>query len=246
MNLKSIFFIICFGIFFTPSYSFSILNIPRSLNATDRATALSILGYGSASKILDDPFPLGGYSGLELGFQTDLIQTERISGLGSGAVSQTQTSYTTLSLGKGLFNNVDLFAQLSLLGQRESVSSYGTQFRWGFFQASYFPIYMSTNLHWSTSNFSNLIATNSYGLDLIVGFKADDVTLYFGGGPIHSDGTFSGGTGGITDTGETVKSSLQDVRFIAGLNVKFGNGFFAGEIDNYQTAVYSAKIGYRY
>lgn len=216
------------------------------MTASDRATALSILGYGSSAKILGDPFPLGGYSGLELGLQTEMLQTERISSLGAGAVSQTQTSYSMLTIGKGLFNNLDVLAHFSLLGQSENISNFGSQIRWGFFQASYFPIYMSTILHWNTSNFSNLITTNTYGLDLIAGFKAGDVTLYFGGGPVQTSGVFSGGSGGITDNGETVKSGLKDSRFIAGMNVKMGNMFFAGEIDNYTSAVYSAKLGYRY
>ena len=224
----------------------ALIQIPYQMSTADMNKALQIFGYGSATKVLDDPYPLGGYDGLEIGFSNETMHTDRISSLGAGATQQSQTSYQSVTLGKGIYNNIDTFVSFSLLGQAENISEVGGQIRWGFFQASYLPIYLSWILHGNTFNCQNLIVTNSLGMDLIAGFKEGDVTLYFGGGPIRASGNFTGGIGGITSSGQTQGIGILDSRFLAGLNIKFGKYFVVGEIDNYASAAYAAKIGYRY
>ena len=223
----------------------ALLPIPTKLTVTDRTQALQLIGYGSSQKILDDPYPLGGYSGFEIGLSNEALQTDQFASMGSKAPTQSQVNYNTITIGKGIYNNVDTFLTFSLMGA-ENVTDVGAQIRWGFYQASYLPIYMSAVLHGNSFNCEDLIVTNSIGLDLIAGFKEGDVTLYFGGGPIRTQGVFSGGTGAITDTKQTVGMGLLDSRFLAGLNIRFGKYFLAGEIDSYSTAVYGAKIGYRF
>lgn len=226
--------------------SWSLLQIPTALTQKDRDAALEILGYGTAVKILDDPYPLGGYSGFEIGLSSEILSTAEISRLGAKSTTQSETSYQTINVGKGVYNNIDTFLQFSFLGQQENMAHFGGQVRWGFYQAEYLPVYLSLNVHGASTNFQNLISTTAYGLDLIAGFKEGDVTLFFGGGPIKAQGVFSGGSGGVTDTGETLKNSLQDSRFLAGLNIKFDKIFVSLELDRYSYPVYSAKLGFRF
>jgi hypothetical protein len=223
------------------------LQIPGQLTKSDENKILQILGYGSSAKILGDPYPLGGYSGLEVGYSAEILQTDQLAALGSAATMQSQLSYNMITIGKGLYNNIDTFLTFALMGQQENITNVGGQIRWGFFQASYLPIYLSAVLHGNSFNCENTVVTNTVGLDIIAGFKEGDVTLYFGGGTIRVQGTFTGGNGGITSDGGNDSASIAGSRFLAGLNVKFfGKAFFAGEIDNYANAVYSAKLGYRF
>ena len=222
------------------------LSIPNNMTSTDRQTALEALGYGSGTKLLGDPYPLGGYSGVELGITSEIIPTSDISRLGSKATQQTETSYSVLTLGKGLYNNVDGFIQFGLSGTAENISNYGGQLRWGFYQAEYVPAFLSLVLSGSTTNFQNLIITNNQALDLVTGINVDDVTLYLGTGQMRVQGTFVGGASGITDTSETLRESISGNHFLAGVNLKFSKVFLAMQIDRYTQANYSAKLGFRF
>jgi hypothetical protein len=151
-----------------------------------------------------------------------------------------------LTLGKGLYNNVDGFIQFGLSGTAENISNYGGQLRWGFYQAEYVPAFLSLVLSGSTTNFQNLIITNNQALDLVTGINVDDVTLYLGTGQMRVQGTFVGGASGITDTSETLRESISGNHFLAGVNLKFSKVFLAMQIDRYTQANYSAKLGFRF
>lgn len=226
------------------------LVIPSGLTGHDRGTALAILGYGSAVKLVDNPYPLGGYSGLEVGLSTEIIDTSQIAKLGNGAPTQSQTSYDVLSVGKGFYDNIDVFFQFGFLGQAEQITNFGGQLRWGFFEAKSLPIFASLVVHGNSANFNNQIDTNSFGVDLVGGVTEGDATVYVGVGTLRSMGVFTGGsaaTGGITDTSITERNGIEDNRFLGGLNVKIAKeAFVAGEIDSYTQPAYSAKLGLRF
>jgi len=228
------------------SPAIALLVIPTKLSAQDEGKILNILGYGTACKILGDPYPLGGYSGVEIGLEENILQTDQISSLGSGAAQQGQTTYNTLTLGKGIYNNIDTIVQFAFLGQTENVSNFGGQVRWGFYQAEYLPIYLSTVAHWDSTNFANLVTTTTMGGDLIMGVHEGDVTLYLGAGIIRSMGSFAGGTGAITASGNTEQNGIEDNRFIVGLNFKIQKAYLAGEMDQTRLPTYAAKLGFRF
>ena len=231
---------------FVPILTYAELRIPGNLTAADENTALEILGLSTVMKTLGDPFPLGGYSGIEFGLTMNVISSAEIARLGSRTTAQSETNYHTLTAGKGLYRNLDALVSFSHAGQSENIQSFGMQFRWGVFQAEYLPIYSSLVLSMASTNFNNLIITNNYNLDILFGFKEGDLTLYFGGGMIRALGTFSGGTGGVTASGKTDYHALTAEHVLAGLNVKFGNWFTAFELDRSSGPTYSAKLGYRF
>lgn len=223
------------------------LLLPTSLNSNDRQAALEILGYGSAPKILGNPYTLGGYSGVELGVTTEVIPTSDIARLGS-KVSQQQgeTSYSVVTLGKGIYGNVDTYFQFGLLGGAEDISNFGGQLRWSFFQAEYLPAFLTAVLSANSANFQNLLVTNTQASDLVLGVSVDDVTLFLGAGIVKSQGSFTGGAGGITDSTDSVKENISGGHYLAGLNIKFSSVFLAMEIDRYTQSTYSAKLGLRF
>ncbi len=232
------------------------LQIPKNLSASDRRKSLEILGLSSSAKILGNPYPLGGFSGVEIGYSTEIISTGDISTLGAKSESQKETSYSVLTLGKGLYHNVDLFVQFSPFQQSEDVSNFGGQVRWGFYQADYLPAHLSVVVFGSSTNFKNQISTMSSGADLIVGFSVQDMTLYTGIGVARATGTFMGGANGVTAPETDPSSGLQvsytkteevsASHYVAGINVKFSKLFFAMQLDRYTQAAYSAKLGMRF
>lgn len=94
--------------------------------------------FGSASKVLDNPYPLGGYTGIEFGLASEFIPVEDLASLGSKTTDKGEYNYYTLTLGKGLYYNVDMHAYFTPFGQAEKMQSYGAQIRWGFYEASFF------------------------------------------------------------------------------------------------------------
>ena len=83
--------------------------LPKNLDTKAQIRALEILGYGSAAKILDNPYPLGGNLGIELGLTTDFIPLDDLANLGNKTHDASEFNYFTLTLGKGLYNNLDFF-----------------------------------------------------------------------------------------------------------------------------------------
>ncbi len=222
------------------------LVIPKNLTSNEIKKATEILGYSSACKILSNPFPLGGYSGIEIGYSTEVISTGELASFGMKAPSQNETSYSLVTFGKGLYNNLDVFFQFSPLSQDENISNYGGQLRWGFYQAEYVPAHLSFLASGNNVNFQNKISTVSTAFDLVAGFSVQDVTLYTGIGLVRSIGSFAGGPDGVTDTGVRARADLSQSHYVGGINVKFSNAFLALELDRYTQATYSGKLGARF
>jgi hypothetical protein len=89
--------------------------------------------------------------------------------------------------------------------------------------------------------------TNSVGWDLIFGFSFKDLTLYTGLGLYRSSAEFVGGADGVTDSGLTVKESVSSQHTVSGFHWQFFKDYFwAAQVDRYQDAVYSLKLGTRF
>jgi hypothetical protein len=238
-----------FLVLFIFAFSFSAiasLEIPKKMNSGERKKALEILGFSSAAKLLGNPYPLGGYSGMEIGYTTEVISTGELARLGDKASAQGETSYSVLTIGKGLYNNVDFYVQFTPFTQSEAISNFGGQIRWGFYQSAYLPAHLSAVVFANSTNFQNKISTVSQGEDLIAGFSVQDVTLYTGLGIIRTSGNFMGGAAAVTDTGDTAQEEVTQSHYLAGINIKFSKMFLAMEIDRYSQSTYSAKLGVRF
>lgn len=221
-------------------------SLPKNLTESDQVRALEILGFGSSGKILADPYPLGGYSGVEVGVSTQYIPIGDLAGLGSTTNDKGEMTYYSLSLGKGLFYNVDVFVYFTPSIQAEEMQSFGGQFRWGFYEANFFPISFSVMAYIGGASFQNLINVQTTGLDLIGNVNMDNLALYFGGGRIRAQGRFIGGTDGITASGETEKQDISEDHSFFGISIGLSKAFLALEVDRYSDSVYSGKLGFRF
>lgn len=240
------FYLSLFSVLFAATQAWAALDIPQNLNTVDRRKATEILGLSSSSKILGNPYPLGGFSGVEIGYSTEIIPTSELSRLGNKTTSQSETTYQVITLGKGLYNNIDVYVHFAPQTQAEAITGFGGQLRWGFYQAEYLPAHLSVITYANSMSFQNKINTTSQGTDLVAGFSVEDVTLYTGLGVVRTLGTFAGGANGVTDTGDTAREDISDSHYVAGLNIKYSTVFLAMQIDRYSQAVYSAKLGFRF
>jgi len=241
-----------------PSWAAAKVQIPSGLTASDREQVVRLLGFASSAKILSDPYPLGGYKGLEIGIAAENLPVEELARLGSCPTGspptpgpcltapQNDIAYPRFSLGKGLYKNIDFFVQFTPYGQQTEISQYGGLLRWSFYQGRFFPFSLSLLAHANSTNFSNVLATSSAGLDLIAGLNVENVSLYVGGGPLESRGRFIGGVTGITDTNRTEIQRAGGFHTVAGANVHASPLVFTFQIDRYTTTVYSGKLGLRF
>lgn len=239
-----------------PSLCFAI-DVPRGLSNSDRIDVTKILGLTTATKMLTNPYPLGGYSGFEVGMSMEVINTRDLQRLGTSTNGdQDELRYTRLTIGKGLYNDLDFFFHLVPPVSSVGVSDYGAALRWAFFQAEFLPIHASLWAYGNQINYQNSFMNQNLGSDLVLGLNVDNFALYFGMGMVYAKGTFTGGTTGsgtvdVGDPGLNTETNVthMDVRSmhsVFGCTISFLDFFFSGQIDRYTDPVYSAKFGVRY
>ncbi len=233
------------------------LDIPRGLNSAARGDITRILGVSSAPKMLTNPYPLGGYSGFEVGVSMEVINTREIQRLGTSSNSdQEELRYSRLTIGKGLYHDVDVFFHAVPPVSNVGISDYGASLRWAFFQAEFLPIHSSLWVYGNQINYQNSFMNQNVGGDLVLGLNVDNFAVYFGMGMVYAKGTFIGGnTGSATvppndpDLNKDTNVARMDVRSIhsvVGCTISFLDFFVSGQIDRYTDPVYSAKFGVRY
>lgn len=242
------------------------VSIPKGLSVSDQEDVVKILGLGTSVKMASNPYPLGGYSGFELGLDINFINVDQLTRLGcepgsSGCANTSRSeaqefSYTKLTLGKGFYGDVDLFFSFSPLLKDGNFSDFGGLFRWTFYEARLLPIHMVAVVSGNHVNFKNEFASKNVATDLLVGINVEDISVYFGGGRVRSEGRFISGSGSnatvpsdSTSVNAATKTASKVVyRFhtIVGASLELKPLFIAGEINRYEDSVYTIKAGVRY
>lgn len=228
--------------------------LPVSLANSQLSTVSNVLGFGTSNKFLSNPYPLGGYSGIEVGYGAEFIDVEDLTALGAGTSDQGGVEVDRISIGKGLYGNIDIFLNFLPFSGPTQISSYGTSLKWTMYEAQFIPFSLSGLLHYDSINFHDQFMSEDYGVDLIAGINVNHVALYFGGGPMRGRHSFSKNILDMTDAGniQAVGSERSLVRFdsqthtLIGLQTEISNFFLVGEIDRYANPVYCAKVGVRY
>lgn len=248
--------------------------IPKGLNADDRRQVIRTIGLNSAYKTLSNPYPLGGYSGFEIGYSVEFVSVSDIRRLGckpgDPGCSNTEYSndtdwrYSRLTIGKGLYNDIDVFFSFIPPAGNVRLSDYGGMLRWSFYQAKFLPINLAAMLHFNNMNFNNTFMDFNSGAELMAGVNIDNFALYFGGGVVQARGTFIAApfqptpgacTGDCTveksdpdynTNTQTVSQVVTEGHTVIGFSAHYENLFAAAEVDRYRDAVYSLKVGLRF
>lgn len=256
---------LCLILLFLLSPLLYAFEIPKRLDAEDRREVSRILGLNTSGKILSNPYPLGGYSGFELGLALEVINIDDLSRLGcqtgdAGCPTQTRSDaeelrYPRISIGKGLYENIDVF--LNFIPPFENgMSDFGGMLRWSFFHAKFLPINLSLLVHANRMNLKDSLVTENFGSEILAGINVNNFSLYFGGGFVRNESRFTGGDSGagviaptdpaLTSSSNSVSESLHSSHSLVGISLHFDNVFTAFQIDRYRDAVMSAKLGTRF
>lgn len=245
--------------------------IPNGLTSSDRKEVIRTIGLNSANKLLTNPYPLGGYSGFEIGYSLEFVNVRDLRRLGCqpGAVGcanmgysdETEWRFSRLTIGKGLYRDIDVFFSFIPPTGPARVSDYGGFVRWSFFQAQFLPINISALVHYNQLNFNDTFMNRNIGAEALVGVNVDNFALYFGGGIVEARGTFIGanvngvcgedcrvenGDPEMNHESRTVTNRLQETHTVIGLSLHYENLFAAAQVDRYRDAVYSLKVGLRF
>lgn len=239
MQLKHFSFII---IFFFSARAPATLAIPTGLTNGQQELLLSILGFGTSFKTVNNPYPLGGYSGFEMGFTLESLPTGDIGYLGNTAPVDKNLIYPRLSFGKGVFQNFDVFFSFIPYNETTGVGVYSGGLRWGFFQATFVPACFSLLLSGTNSNFNNLFISQTLGIDLISGVNADPFSFYVGAGTLYGQGQFDPS---ITITGVKTNQVGRSFHALFGASFQLSDVFLALQFDNYTATTVSLKLGLR-
>lgn len=223
------------------------IQIPRNLTKEDRQEVVRILGVGTSSKLLSDPYPLGGYSGVEVGLSIESLPIDDLSRLGDKTEPQSRFLYPKISIGKGLYNDIDMFVHFIPYSESTGLSEYGAILRWAFYQAAFMPASFSAVVHTNSSNVGNVFTSQSYGIDLVTGINVTSFSLYFGGGKVWAVGRFIGGSNGyLSNTNQPEFETVDSIHTVIGGAYNFYPFTFALEIDQYSQTVFCGKLGARF
>lgn len=249
--------ILVWGIFFLSPLFASAIDFPRGLTKDDRQEVLRMLGFNTSTKLLTNPYPLGGYSGVEIGMSLEMVNIDGLSRLGNGTSSdQSDFRYPVLSLGKGLYENIDIFAHFIPPLPSSRLSEFGALVRWSFYQGQYVPLSLSITAHGNRISIQNSFSSQTYGGDFIAGLTMNNFSVYVGGGYLAATGSFTSGTGGdavvdpsdpdVNPNSNLVSEEAFTLHSVLGVTLQQGMFFLAAQVDRYRDAVYSTKVGIRF
>jgi hypothetical protein len=237
--------------------------IPVGLTRSDREEVIRMLGLATSTKLLSNPFPLGGYSGFEVGLSMELINIRELAKLGCtpGALGCNNTGegdkelrFSRLVVGKGLYNNVDVFMHFAPQNAGSEITSFGGAARYAVAEARFLPVNLSLVLSADHVNVNDQFQGLTLGAEAVAGIFVNNFSLYLGVGQLHSTGTFIGGSGpdatvdinevnGVTNT---VEETVDQVHTLAGLTIHLEQAFLAAQIDRYPDPAYSVRLGLRF
>lgn len=222
--------------------------LPSGLDVDDQKRVVKELAIPTSTKFLSNPYPLGGFPGFEVGVSYQTLDTKEISGLGNTVDNDKDSlSIINVTLGKGLYNDVDLFFNFSPLNHSDNINGYGGLLKWSFFQAKFIPINFALLTFGNVIHMSDTFVNQTFGLELMAGVNVENIALYFGGGPVEGEGQFMGGQQGVViNSGDTSKIRQKLSHYFLGISLQSATAFIAAQMDNYQDTTFSFKLGLRF
>ena len=224
-------------------FSFAV-EIPQDLNSAEQKQILRVVGISSTTKVHSNIYPLGGYKGLEISVGAETMSTDKVAKLGDGAGGTETLTIPSITIGKGLYNNSDLFFHFALPASTRDVTRFGLTYRWSFYQSDYFPLILSTAFHANQIGMGDHLNLTNLGMDILAGINIGNLGFFLGGGWANSSGRFNGGSNGITESGITETQKMESQHLTFGAHYNFEPIFINLGIDRYQEMIYTVRVGF--
>jgi hypothetical protein len=239
-NLKSVLLLMIIPVLSTPSNA--TLSLPSGLSTGEQQLILQYLGFGSSFHPVDNPYPLGGYSGFEVGVSAHNISTQDIGYYGNRTSVDRNVIYPLINIGKGIFDNIDLLFSFVPFNESTGIGIYSGALRWCFYQATFVPASFSFLISGSNTNFNNLFNSQITGADIVTGVNVDPFSFYVGAGTVYGQAQFDSS---LTVDGTNTNQVSRAFHTMLGMNVSIAEYFTAIEVDTYNSTVISLKFGAR-
>lgn len=249
----------CIFLFISPSWA---LELPKGLRSSELSEVIETVGVNTSTKFLSNPYALGGHSGFEIGISSEYIDVTDLNRLGTNGQSDPEEesfSYTRVTIGKGMYYNIDLFVQFIPFSSSNDLSEYGGTLKWMFWENKEFPLNLSALFHTSTITIEDAFTNRSRGWDLMAGINLRQFALYLGGGNVDTKSTFNQNildcnpypsrvcsTGINLDTDHSYRVFASHPHSFVGVQTGWSRLFLAVQLDKYEQPVYSAKLGLRF
>lgn len=224
-------------------FSHGEFNLATGLTESNRQLVLKTLGLGTLSKNTSRALPLGTDSGLEISLTTEVINTKRIAPFIVEEKNQDYILYPKFSIGKGIFNKLDVYFHFIPYTKTLGLSEFGGLFRYNFFHSESSPLTTSILLHANSANFNNQLISRNIGSDLLFGMNWETFSLSSSFGWGSSSGRFIGGTQGVTDSLIDEYEDVDSFHFAVATHFKYKIWVLSASMDHYTRPVYSIKIG---
>lgn len=235
-----------FLIFAQNVFAVSLFSFPNNLDKNNRQTILDYFAPSASANILGAPYPLGGYSGLEVGLSYHQLPSSLLSHLNTSPPSTDKDSfYPLLTVGKGFYLNTDVLVSLSPFVGLSALSHFSFQVRHEIWRSPS-NIFRITGLAYGGSaNLKDQLNLQTEGLDFIATATVKKASFYFGWGTYVASGLFLGGINGMTDSLINEKETKVGSRQILGFEWPIDNYFIAAEVNRMNLPYYSIKLGAR-
>lgn len=224
------------------------ITLPNTLKQNELDDVTRLLGFNTSTKLVSQPYPLGGFEGLELAISQEFIDVSELGALGDLSSTDDSFSYNQISVGKGLYNDWDVYVHFVPFSKSNQISEYGGLIKWGAYEADYLPLSLAFLGHMNSINIEDDFINQSTGLDALLAITANSFSLYFGAGYINTRSVFKRA---ILDTSDPelnvdqYKKSFDSSHSFVGVNFDIDKAFVALQIDRYKDPVYSIKLGVR-
>lgn len=222
------------------------LDLPQNLSSQERDTLAKTVGLSTSNKLLSKPISLGGYQGFEIGASLEVIDTSVLEDLGDRSSTQKTYNLTRITLGKGLFSDIDTYLHFAMPFDGSQVVDWGGSIKWNFHQFKFLPVVLSFLASGNNINFNSSFIHTNFNGQLLIGLQFDRGSTYFGFGKVRSTSEFSNsqGTDGISDSSKLTSTQVEHTQLTFGANYDvFDKVFLAAEWSKYEDDVFSFKLG---
>ncbi|MCK6599484.1 MAG: hypothetical protein L6Q37_14050 [Bdellovibrionaceae bacterium] len=222
------------------------LKLPTGLDQEKRKTFVKSVLSSSSYKYLSLGYTLGGYEGFELSASLESFPLSKGNILSSSELKEKDYVVQNVTIGKGMFENVDMFFTFSPFIFQKDISIFGMAMKYVFYIDSENPFNLSVLLHGNAVNFANLVGAQSTGLDIIGSYFLKYWTFYLAVGQQRTLASFVGGAQGLTQDLSSANEDLYLNRFYSGFSYDFGMYQASFELQKIESESLAFKLGKRF